>query len=100
MKLIFEGQAIVERAFEGVKFVGRYVECNGREKYVICRVSREALEHLFNLTKPTPEELLAAYKSASADVNRLASAQFAGGIERPLVTAQDLIRDRQNAAAA
>jgi hypothetical protein len=101
MRLIFEGQAIVERGFDGVKFVGRYVvEASREERYIICRITREALERRSGLTEATPEELLAAYQSASEEINSLASAQFSGSIERPLLAAEDLVRDSLGTAAA
>lgn len=101
MKLIFEGQAIVERASDGVKFVGRYEDPHGEERYVICRVSREALIARCQLFNPTPDTLLAAYQSVRTEIHHLASMQYSGGSERPVVTGEDFVRlkRRGNAAA-
>ena len=90
MRLNFDGQAIVEKGFDGVKFVGRYSNPDGRDQYVLCRVTRDAVEKLCGLPAASPDQLLAAYQSVSADVNRLASAQYTGGTERPLITAQEI----------
>ena len=101
MKLLFEGQAIVEQAFDGVKFVGRYVDPHGQDRYVMCRVERGALIARCGLSDPTPDDLLAAYQSVSVEINHLASVQYSGGVERPLITAQDLAgRNQQGSAAA
>ena len=90
MRLNFDGQAIVEKGFDGVKFVGRYSDLDGRDQYVLCRVTRDAVEKLCGLATASPDQLLAAYQSVSADINRLASAQSSGGTERPLITGRDI----------
>jgi hypothetical protein len=92
MQLIFEGHSIVERSFDSVKFVGRYCDEHGRDRYVACHVSREALERLVGEPVLTAETLLGVYRSNSAQINRIASAQYSGGIGRPLVRAQDLLQ--------
>ena len=92
MKLSFEGQAVVENDSGGVKFVGRYSGPDGRERYVICRVERRALEIEGLLNDPAANDLLAAYRALGNDIHRVAAAQFAGGIERPIVTLFDLKR--------
>ena len=96
MKLIFEGQAIVERSFDGVKFVGWYRDDDKQSQFVICRVTRDALETRCRLSGASNDDLLSAYQSVRDEVDRLASAQFSGGIERPLITRDDLVR--QNGA--
>jgi hypothetical protein len=90
MLLNFEGQAIIDAA-GGVRFVGQY-DAGGQIKIVICRIEREALLARCGLRNPTAEDLLNAYRSISVAVNRLAAAQFAGGIEKPIITAADLNR--------
>jgi hypothetical protein len=100
MRLIFEGQAIVERASDGVKFVGRYEDPHGGEQYVICRVSREALIARCQLFNPTPEALLAAYQAVRTEIHLLASVQYSGGIERPLIGPEDFARLKQRGSAA
>jgi hypothetical protein len=99
MKLIFEGHSTIERGFEGVKFVGCCREAQDRERYVPCRVTREALELLLMHTIDGSEQaLLNAYQSKSETINRIASAQFSGGVDRPVVTAQDVAQFGRTAA--
>ena len=88
MRLKFEGQAIID-ATGSIRFAGQYDE-GGHPRIVICRVDREALIARCHLMEPTPEQLLAAYRSISEEINRLASAQFDGGIPKPVVTRADL----------
>jgi hypothetical protein len=88
MLLSFEGQAIID-ADGGVRFAGQY-DVGGQIRIVICRIEREALLTRCGLSSPTAEELLSAYRSISVGVNRLAAAQFAGGIAKPIVTVADL----------
>ena len=90
MLLKFEGQAITDSAGD-VRFAGQY-DADGKTRIVICRVDHAALVARCHLQDPTPEELLAAYRSISEEVNRLAAAQFAGGILKPVVTMTDLAR--------
>ena len=44
------------------------------------------------------QALLNAYLAKSEIVNRIASAQFSGGIDRPVVTAQDIAQFGRTAA--
>jgi hypothetical protein len=99
MRLIFEGHSTVERGFDGVKFVGCCREPQDIDRYVPCRVTREALELLqaFKLDE-SPQSLLSAYQAKSDIINRIASAQFSGGVDRPVVTAQDVTQFARNAA--
>jgi hypothetical protein len=100
MRLIFEGQAIVERASDGVKFVGRYEDPHAGDQYVICRVSREALVARCQLFNPSPDALLAADQSVRTEVHLLASVQYSGGIERPLIGVEEFARLKQRSDAA
>jgi hypothetical protein len=90
MQLKFEGQAIIDAA-GGVRFAGQY-DGDGQTRIVICQVERAALVDRCKLINPTPDEVLAAYRSISSEVNKLASAQFAGGIMKPVITVADLAR--------
>jgi hypothetical protein len=90
VKLIFDGQAIVEKGFDGVKFVGHYSDPDGRDQFVLCRVTRSAVEKCCPLPTASPDQLLAAYQSISAEIIRLALAQYVGGTERPLITERDI----------
>jgi hypothetical protein len=94
MKLEFESQAVVEENLDGVRFVGRYTGANGKDKFVLCRVDRHALEVRESTADCSPTALLAAYKFLGNDIHKIASAQFSGGIEHPQVTAADLQRLR------
>jgi hypothetical protein len=99
MKLIFEGHSTIERGFEGVKFVGCCREPQDRDRYVPCRVTKDALELLLMHTLDgSAETLLNAYQSKSEIINRIASAQFSGGVDRPVVTAQDIAQFGRTAA--
>jgi|SRR6185437_15724083 hypothetical protein len=98
MKLIFEGHSTIERGFDGVKFVGCCREPQDQDRYVPCRVTKEALELLALKLDGSAQSLLNAYRSNSEIVNRIASAQFSGGVERPLVTAQDIAQFGRTAA--
>ena len=99
MKLIFEGHSTIERGFEGVKFVGCGREPQDRNRYVPCRVTKDALELLLMHTLDgSAETLLNAYQSKSEIINRIASAQFSGGVDRPVVTAQDIAQFGRTAA--
>jgi len=99
MQLIFEGHSTIERGFDGIKFVGCCREPQDRDRYVPCRVTREALELLLMHTlDDSPQALLNAYQSKSEIINRIASAQFSGGVDRPVVTAQDIAQFGRTAA--
>jgi hypothetical protein len=99
MKLIFEGHSTIERGFEGVKFVGCGREPQDRDRYVPCRVTKDALELLLMHTLDgSAETLLNAYQSKSEIINRIASAQFSGGVDRLVVTAQDIAQFGRTAA--
>jgi hypothetical protein len=99
MKLIFEGHSTIERGFEAVKFVGCCREPQDRDRYVPCRVTKDALELLLMHTLDgSAETLLNAYQSKSEIINRIASAQFSGGVDRPVVTAQDIAQFGRTAA--
>jgi len=99
MKLVFEGHSTIERGFEGVKFVGCCREPQDRDRYVPCRVTKEALELLLLHTLDgSAQALLDAYQSNSEIINRIASAQFSGGVDRPVVTAQDIAQFGRTAA--
>ena len=99
MKLIFEGHSTIERGFDGVKFVGCCQEPQDRDRYVPCRVTREALELLImHPLDGSGQALLNAYLSKSEIINRIASAQFSGGVDRPVVTAQDIAQFGRTAA--
>jgi len=98
MKLIFEGHSTIERGFDGVKFVGCCRETQDRDRYVPCRVTKEALELLAFKLDDSAQSLLSAYRSNSEVINRIASAQFSGGVERPVVTAQDIAQFGRTAA--
>jgi hypothetical protein len=98
MKLIFEGHSTIERGFDGVKFVGCCRETQDRDRYIPCRVTKEALELLAFELEDSAQSLLNAYRSNSEIINRIASAQFSGGVERPLVTAQDIAQFGRTAA--
>jgi hypothetical protein len=99
MKLIFEGHSTIERGFEGVKFVGCCREPQDRDRYVPCRVTKDALELLLMHTLDgSAETLLNAYQSKSEIINRIASAQFSGGVDRPVVTAQEIAQFGRTAA--
>ena len=99
MQLIFEGHSTIERGFDGVKFVGCCRESHDRDRYIPCRVTREALEQLLMHTLDnSAQALLDAYQSKSEIINRIASAQFSGGVDRPVVTAQDIAQFGRTAA--
>jgi hypothetical protein len=98
MKLTFEGHSTIERGFDGVKFVGCCRESQDRDRYVPCRVTREALELLLFKLDGSEQSLLSAYQSKSEIINRIASAQFSGGVDRPVVTAQDVAQFGRTAA--
>jgi hypothetical protein len=99
MKLIFEGHSTIERGFDGVKFVGCCREPQERDRYVPCRVTREALELLMmHALDGSAQALLNAYLAKSEIINRIASAQFSGGVDRPVVTAQDIAQFGRTAA--
>jgi len=92
MKLEFESQAVVEENLDGVRFVGRYTGANGKDKFVLCRVDRHALDAREPAADYSAADLLAAYKLLGNDIHKIASAQFSGGVEHPEVTAADLKR--------
>lgn len=99
MKLIFEGHSTIERGFDGVKFVGCCREPQARDRYIPCRVTREALELLIeHALDSSAQALLNAYLSKSEIINRIASAQFSGGVDRPVVTVQDIAQFGRTAA--
>jgi hypothetical protein len=98
MRLLFEGHSIVDRGSRGVRFVGRCCEPGDRDRYVTCHVTREALEIFAPKQEISSDALLQAYLANSARINLIASAQYSGGIERPLVTAQDILQLGQSAA--
>jgi hypothetical protein len=99
MKLIFEGHSTIERGFDGVKFVGCCRDPQDRDRYIPCRVTREALELvLVHTLDGSAQALLDAYQAKSEIINRIASAQFSGGVDRPLVTAQDIAQFGRTAA--
>ena len=99
MQLIFEGHSTIERGFDGVKFVGCCRESQDRDRYVPCRVTREALELLImHSLEDSAQALLNAYLAKSEIINRIASAQFSGGVDRPVVTAQDIAQFGRTAA--
>ena len=98
MKLIFEGHAVIERGFDGVKFVGCSRDVQHRDRYVPCRVTRDALALLLCKLDGSPQSLLDAYQSKCEIINRIASAQFSGGVDRPVVTAEDIAQFGRSAA--
>ena len=99
MQLIFEGHSTIERGFDGVKFVGCCRETHEHDRYVPCRVTRDALEFLSTCKlDDSSQSLLNAYQANSEIINRIASAQFSGGVDRPLVNAQDVTQFGRNAA--
>ena len=99
MKLVFEGHSTIERGFEGVKFVGCCREPQDRDRYVPCRVTKEALESLvLHTLDGSAQALQNANQSKSEIINRIASAQFSGGVDRPMVTAQDIAQFGRTAA--
>ena len=86
MNLIFDGYRLAESDGRGVKFLGHYIGADDREQFVICRVTRSALESLVKQDLATAAELVAAYSRESTRINQLVSVQFSSGIERPEVT--------------
>jgi hypothetical protein len=99
MRLIFEGHSTIERGFDGVKFVGCCRESPDQDRYIPCRVTREALEFLLTVKlDDSAQSLLNGYQAQSEIINRIASAQFSGGVDRPVVTAHDVTQFGQNAA--
>jgi hypothetical protein len=92
MRLVFEGQAIVETRSGGVNFAGQYVDPDGRTRDVLCRVTGEALGILAGLRSPTPNDLLDAYHQHSEKLNQLASVQYSAGIADPYITTLDIPR--------
>jgi hypothetical protein len=94
MQLIFEGHSTIERGFDGVKFVGCCRESQDRDRYIPCRVTREALEQLLMHTLDnSAQALLDAYQSKSEIINRIASAQFSGDLTGSFCTKRN-VRNR------
>ncbi len=87
-RLKFEGQALIDA--DGVLFAGHYEDNAGSHRTVICRLERAALIACCGLVDPTTDDLLTAYRSIRNDVQQVASAQFYGGILRPIVKLPDL----------
>jgi Protein of unknown function (DUF1488) len=89
--LTFDSIAVFDPTSRGVKFAGRHVDPKGAERFVVCQVSRDALQLRFRLEDPSPEQLLAAYSQIKEIVHRAAAKHFAAGDRRPSVSAQDLL---------
>ena len=86
MLLHFEGQAQIDDRKGGVIFAGRYLERNGGERIVICRVTADALMNKCLAERKVPTDALHAYRIFSEQINRNASALFDGGDVKPVVT--------------
>ena len=89
--LTFDSIAVFDPASRGVKFAGRHIDPKGAERFVICQVSRDALQLRLRLDDPSPEQLLAAYSQIKEIIHRVAAKHFASGDRRPSVSAQDLL---------
>jgi hypothetical protein len=90
-RLTFEGQAIVDSTGGGVRFAGQYCDRSGTQRIVICRVDGDVLMTCGQIQgAPSAPQLLAAYRAAAGEINKIASAQFYAGEARPRVTLQDL----------
>jgi hypothetical protein len=90
MKLNFDCRPFYEPSISAVKFVGYHQDSQGHDQFVLCRVSRDALEHLGGVTNANADQLMAIFHSVQAKVYAIATAQYAIGVKRPLVTKDDV----------
>lgn len=99
MKLNFDCRPFYEPSIEMVKFVGRYQDAQGHDQFVLCRVSREVLEHLGQVTTTDPEALIEIFYAMRGKIYPIATAQYVVGTKRPLITKDDLLNPRLEAEA-
>jgi len=89
--LTFDSIAVFDPVSRGVKFAGRHIDPKGAERFVICQVSRDALQSRIQSEDASPEQLLAAYTQLKAVIHRVAAKHFAAGDRHPFVSAEDLL---------
>ena len=92
MKINFDCRPFYEPSMEVVKFVGRHQDAQGQDQFVLCRVSREALEHLGQANTSDPDNLIEIFYSTKSKIYAIATAQYAVGTKRPLVTKEDVLK--------
>ena len=93
MSLAFDSVAVFDEKADCVKFAGRFIGAKGAERFAICRVSREFLTVLCDLTDASPERLLQAYVSVREEVNGIAARLFAAGELNPLIDLEHYLRE-------
>ena len=98
MKLNFDCRPFYEPSMEVVKFVGRYQNLQGQDQFVLCRVTREALELLGAVSTTSPDVLIEVFNSVQDKIYPIATAQHAVGVKRPLVTKDDILKPRESTA--
>ena len=92
MDLSFDSVAIFDEKSDAVKFAGRYLDKQGKEQFVICRVTSDFLAKHCNLRDPTPDAVLDAYISVRDFVNDLILKRVAAGDRKPVLDLGDLKR--------
>jgi hypothetical protein len=92
MKLNFDCRPFYEPSVEVVKFVGWHQDVQGLDQFVLCRVSRDALEHLGQVTTTDPEQLIEVFHAMQGKIYTIATAQYAVGNRRPLITKDDVLK--------
>ena len=90
MKLDFDCRPFYEPSISAVKFVDYHQDGYGHDQFVLCRVLREAWEHLGGVTNAKADEVMAVFNSMQARICEIPTAQYAIGVNRPLITKDDL----------
>lgn len=96
MNIMFDSIAVFDEKADAVKFAGRYVNAQGIERFIICRVSRDFLLARCDMAEASGERLLDLYWSIRAEVNALATQQFAGGDTKPIIGLQHFMREHKD----
>ena len=86
MELAFDGYRLAESDGQGVKFIGCYLDAENQEHFIVCRVTRLALESLVMQDLNTATKLVAAYSCESIKINQIAADQFGSAVKKPEVT--------------
>lgn len=93
MNLMFDSIAVFDEKADAVKFAGRYVNGQGFERFIICRVTREFLLARCDIAEASGEHVLELYWSIRSEVNALATRQFAQGEIKPFTGLQHFMRE-------
>ena len=91
MKVTFDSVAVFDEKSRAVRFAGRYLGQRKTERFMICRVSPEALAKLCNVPEPTPEAMIEAYASNRDSINDIAIRKLIAGEHRPVIGLDDLL---------